>query len=67
MPLKCSLKSPDSKQKTISHSELSRLTLCNSKKIPLAVNHGGVRKVWVGIGWIANGKPKGDEVLVIDE
>ena len=64
IPLKRDLKSSGSRQKAISHSKLSRLTLCNSKKIPRAVNHDGVRKEWVGIGWIACGKPRGDEVLV---
>jgi len=53
------------KQKTITRSELTRLTLCNSKRLSLAVNDGGVRKEWVGIGWIEDGKPHGDEVLVI--
>jgi hypothetical protein len=53
--------------RTITRTELERLTFCNSKQIPLAVNDGGVRKEWVGIGWIENGKPRGDEVLVIDE
>jgi len=54
-------------QKTISRSELERLTFCNSKKLPLAVIDGGVRKEWVGIGWIDDGKPHGDEVLIIDD
>lgn len=54
-------------QKTITRSELARLTFCNGKKLPLAVNDGGIRKEWVGIGWIDGGKPRGDEVLVIDE
>ncbi|MGE0825239.1 MAG: DUF4326 domain-containing protein [Candidatus Binatia bacterium] len=67
MQMKRSYKDSRSKQKTITHSELSRLTFCNSEKIPLAVNHDGVRKVWVGIGWIEDGKLRGDEVLVIDK
>jgi hypothetical protein len=67
MPLKRRVKIRGSEQKTISRSDLARLTFCNSKKLPLAVNDGGVRKEWVGIGWIACGKPRGDEVLVIDE
>lgn len=54
-------------QKTITRSGLERLTFCNSKKLPLAVNDGGVRKEWVGIGWIENGKPHGDEVLLIED
>lgn len=67
IPLKRSIKVLSSTQKAITHSELARLMLCNSKKIPLAVNNGGVRKEWVGIGWITCGKPCGDEVLVIDK
>ena len=53
--------------KTITRSELARLTFCNSKKLPLAVNDGGVRKEWVGIGWVEDGKPHGDEVIVIED
>jgi len=66
MPVKRTAKLLDSEQKTITRSELARLTFCNSKKLPPAVDDGGVRKEWVGIGWIENGKPHGDEVLVID-
>ena len=54
-------------QKTITRSELAQLTFCNSKRLSLAVNDGGVRKEWVGIGWIEDGKPHGDEVLVITD
>ena len=53
--------------KTITRSELARLTFCNSKKLPVAVNDGGVRKEWVGIGWVEDGKPHGDEVIVIED
>lgn len=67
MPLKRSTKVLSSGQKAITRSELARLAFCNSNKLPLAVNDGGVRKEWVGIGWIEDGKPRGDEVLVIDE
>ena len=67
MSLKRSVKILGFEQKTITRSELARLTFCNSKKIPLAVNDGDVRKEWVGIGWIVSGKPRGNEVLVIDE
>ena len=55
-----------SKRNTITRFELSRLSFCNSKNLPLAVNDSGVRKEWVGIGWIEVGKPRGNEVLVID-
>jgi hypothetical protein len=54
------------KQKTITRLELSRLSFCNSKRFPMSVNDDGLRKEWVGIGWIETGKPRGDEVLVID-
>lgn len=67
MPRKRSVAILGSKRKTISRSELARLAFCNSKKLPLAVNDGGVRKEWVGIGWIAGGNLRGDEVFVIDE
>jgi hypothetical protein len=67
MPRKRGVTILGSEQKTITRSELVQLACCNSKKVLLVVNDGGVRKEWVGIGWIANGKPRGDEVLVIDE
>ena len=57
---------PGSKRTTITRFELARLSFCNSKNLPLAVNDNGVRKEWVGIGWIEVGKPRGNEVLVID-
>ena len=56
-----------SKQTTITRFDLSRLSFCNGKNLPLAVNDNGVRKEWVGIGWIEVGKPRGNEVLLIDE
>jgi hypothetical protein len=40
------------KQKTITIEELKRLQFCNSKKLPQKVNHDGIVKEWVGIGWI---------------
>ena len=67
MPLKRSVKVLSSGQKAITRSELARLAFCNSKKLPLVVNDSGLRKEWVGIGWIEDGKPRGGEVLVIDE
>ena len=53
------------KQKTITRSKLTRLTLCNSKRFSFGVNDGGVRKERVGIDWIEDGMPHRDEVLVI--
>lgn len=67
MELKGTVKVFTSEQKTITRSELTRLTFCNSGKLPLAMNDGGVRKEWLGIGWIEGGKPHGDEVRVIDD
>jgi hypothetical protein len=53
-------------QKTITFLELQRLSFCNSKFLPLAVDIGGRRKAWVGIGWIDVGKAKGTEVKVVE-
>ncbi len=55
-----------SKPDTITRSELARLAFCNSKRLPLAVNDGGMRKEWVGIGWIDCGSPHGDETRLVD-
>lgn len=66
MKSKRSNKIRSAKQRTITRSQLSRLSICNSKKLPLSVNDGGLRKEWVGIGWIETGEPHGDEVLVIE-
>ncbi|GEM_PF-6906956 len=67
MELKRRVRVPGSGQKIITRSGLTRLSFCNSKKLPLVVNDDGVRKEWVGIGWIDVGEPRGDEVLVIDD
>jgi len=56
-----------SDRKTIARSKLAVLSACNSKKLPLAVNDYGVRREWVGIGWIDVGKARGDEVVVVDD
>lgn len=53
-------------QKTITRAELCRLSFCNSKHLPMNVNLDGQRLHWVGIGWLNEGEPIGDEVLVID-
>ena len=67
MPVKRTAKLLTLEQKIITRSELARLIVSNSKKVPLAVNDSGVRKEWVGIGWIEDGKPHGDEVVLIDD
>jgi len=54
------------KKKTITFAELKRLSFCNSKRLPKAVNVNGVRKEWVGIGWVDVGKPTGREVEVVE-
>ncbi|MBI4660944.1 MAG: hypothetical protein HY735_19085 [Verrucomicrobia bacterium] len=53
--------------KTIMRSELAILSACNSKRVPLAVNDYGVRREWVGIGWIDVCEARGDEVVVLDK
>jgi hypothetical protein len=55
------------KRKSITRSELSRLACCNSKLLPMVINDRGVRKEWVGIGWIVDGLPRGDEIIVVEE
>ena len=44
-----------------------RFSACNGKRTPLAVSDHGVRREWVGIGWIDVGEARGDEVVVLDE
>jgi hypothetical protein len=44
-------KSP-SPQKTITFGELSRLSFCNSDKLPRVIEINGELREWVGIGWI---------------
>ena len=55
------------RKKTIKLSKLQRLAFCNSDKLPQVINHDGVRKRWVGIGWIDEGKPTGRETIVVDD
>ena len=53
--------------RTIERERLARLSFTNSPKLPLVVSDGGVRKEWVGIGWVEDGPSRGDEVVVLDE
>ena len=53
------------KRRTITVEELRRLSQANSSKLPQAVEHEGIRKEWVGIGWIDCGAPSGREPLVV--
>lgn len=55
------------KRKTIKLSQLQRMAFRNSPKMPQVVNHDGVRKEWVGIGWIDCGPATGREVKVIED
>lgn len=56
------------RRKFITRKELARLSFCNSKALPKAVNDGGVRKEWVGIGWVeVQRKPTGREPVVVEE
>jgi hypothetical protein len=55
------------KPKTMARSEVSRLAFCNSRKCPRFVNDNGVRKEWVGIGWIpCNERPKKTDVVLVE-
>ena len=52
------------KRKTIKFSELKRLSVINSDRIPAAIAVGGKRLQWVGISWIEIGPAQGDETIV---
>ena len=53
--------------KTIKRAELCRLAFCNSDRLPQVINDGGVRKQWVGIGWVNDGRANGTEEVVVVE
>jgi hypothetical protein len=54
--------------KTITRSELHRLSFCNSKKIPKVCVIEGVAKEWVGIGWIElDRKPLPSDVVMVED
>lgn len=62
-------------RKTITFSELKRLSFCNSPKLPKQVEFSGkvkgktVRRVmwWTGIGWVeVNANEEKDPVLVVE-
>ena len=48
------------------YSELRRLCIVNSDKIPSTVNIGGRKQRWVGIGLVDEGEADGTEVEIID-
>jgi hypothetical protein len=54
-------------RKTIEYSRLKRLEFTNSKDLPQVVVAGGKRLRWVGIGWVDEGEPKGNETLVVED
>lgn len=55
-------------KKTITFSELRRLSVVNSKKLPQHVNVGGIRRQWVGIGWIeCREEPKPIDPVVVED
>lgn len=60
---------PKPKLKTITFSELKRLSFCNSKKLPKhrVVLPDGRLMEWVGIGWISvDGSPTDKDVRVVE-
>lgn len=52
------------KRPSLTKGELNRLVNINSPDIPDTIEVGGIRKRWTGVGWVDEGKPKGDEVLI---
>lgn len=55
------------KLQTISRDELARLCVVNSSRIPSPVNDGGMRRTWVGIGWVTEGPANGTEKAKVIE
>jgi hypothetical protein len=55
--------------KTITKTELARLSFCNSKSLPNKVWYNGKFMQWVGIGWIEIDKAeaKGTEPTVVED
>jgi hypothetical protein len=56
-----------SKPKTITREELSRLSFCNSSRLPRKANIDGRLMEWVGIGWIDLGPAHKGVVTVVDK
>lgn len=52
---------------TVTFRELRRMTVCGSPNLPEFVEADGVRKHWVGFGWVDHGPALGNEVLVVEE
>ena len=59
-------------RRVIAFDDLQRLSFSNSPRCPAAVEartnprKRGVRMEWVGIGWHEDGKPHGDEPVVVE-
>ncbi len=51
-------------QKTITFDELDRLRVINDPDIPV-INDDGMRKRWVGIGWVDERECDGTETVLI--
>jgi hypothetical protein len=66
-PKKNGFHKPPEGRETITFSELRRLSVCNSDKIPEYVDMGGKRHHWVGIGWVDHGPAQGNEVIVTED
>lgn len=62
--MKAKRAAPKAKRTTIEWVELQRLCFVNSAQIPKALDIGGRRYVWVGIGLIHEGPADGTETLV---
>ncbi len=53
--------------KYIKVEALKRLQFCNSKHLPDIINHNGILKQWVGIGWNElRERPTGKEIRIVD-
>lgn len=55
------------KRKTMARDVVARLAFCNSSKLPGVIEYNGSRRRWVGIGWVDEGAPHGNEVLVVED
>ena len=53
--------------KFITRKDLALLCTSGSAEIPHAINDGGVRYEWVGIGWVRVSPAHGNEVRVQDD
>ena len=54
--------------KTLPHrtrDEIGRWALTNSESLPSPIVIDGERKRWVGIGWVSEGEPRGDEAALV--